>query len=185
MTRALAAEKKDKKKGSNVKNFAVHILGTILVLSALYHSMDLYSLAVVIPVFLVSFSIYKRLNWLKVPALVAATLYPSFTMAAGAMDEAFSLLIYSVIFVIPLASYWILVLTSEIDLKIEWKGVVIGVSYIALVLLSFYIIPSLLGISEFILSPGKRGPQALLLAGFGLLVMVPYQIILEFKNGSF
>jgi len=170
------------KKISDGKHVSVHIIGTLLVLSALFYSTEIYSLAAAIPVFFVSFGIYRDWDWVKVPALFAATICFSFILSTESMAEGIPLLIYSIIFVIPLASYWILILSLEIDLKIEWKGFFIGVSYLGLVLLLFYLVPSLLGISEFVLSPDNRAPQALLMVGFGLLSMVPYQIILEFKN---
>ncbi len=164
------------------KDPMIHLLGVLIVVSTFYHSNDYHSLLVSVPIFLTSFSFYKSIEWLKIPALCATTLYAPFTMTTGGMDEFFSLLVFSVSFLIPVVIYWVLVLGSELHLHINSKGVVFAVSYLVFTVLFFYLIPFILGISEFFLSAENRGAQALLLIGFGLVLVLPYQIVMEIRT---
>ncbi len=165
----------------DTKDIALHTMGILVIFSTLYHSSHVYSLLIAIPIFSISFSIYKEKDWLRLPALCASTLYVPFVISTRGMDEWGSLIIYSLSFVLPFFIYWVLVLSSYTDLKIEYKGVAVAVSYIVLTLLLFYLLPMFIGIFEFFLAPGNEGPQALLLAGFGLLMILPFHVLLEAK----
>ncbi len=164
------------------KDPTIHLLGVLIVVSTFYHSNDYHSLLVSVPIFLTSLSVYKDIDWLKMPALCVATLYAPFTMTTGGMGEFFNLIIFSASFLIPVVIYWVMVLGSELHIHINRKGVILAVSYLVFTIFLFYLIPLFLGISEFFLSPENRGAQALLLIGFGLALVLPYQITMEIRT---
>jgi len=162
------------------KKFLTHILGSILILSTIYHSDIYYSISVFIPFLIVSYSVHQEKSRLIFPSLIFATLFSTFFITAGSMNEIFSLSIFLISFALPLFVFWLVVLLDELEIK--FFPLVTGLSYVFFTVLAFYLIPEVLGLSEFILSPGNRGPQILLFLGVGMIVAVPYHIILD-RNG--
>jgi len=164
----------------NKKKFLTHILGSLLILSTIYHSHTLYSVFIAVPLLLISYSIHQEKETLVFPSLVLATLLSPFFISSGTMNEIFSLLIFSITFALPLSIYWIIVLLKETEFR--WKPIGIALSYVLFTALLFYILPEFLEISEFILSPENRVPQTLMFFGSGMIIAVPYHVILEIKN---
>ncbi|MBS3781953.1 MAG: hypothetical protein KGY68_05030 [Candidatus Thermoplasmatota archaeon] len=162
------------------KDFVTHILGSLLVLSSIYHSYTLYSLLVVVPLFLVSYSTNQEKERLVFPSLVLATILSTYFISAGNMNEIFSLLLFSITFAFPLFLYWVVALQEEMDIRLKPIG--IALSYVLFTALLFYVLPELLGISVFILSPRNRIPQTLMVLGSGMILAIPYHVILEIKN---
>ncbi len=162
------------------EKFITHILGSLLVLSTIYHSHSLYSVLVSVPVFLVSYSIHQKKETLVFPSLVLATILSPFFISSGDMNEIFSLLIFSATFALPLSLYWIAVLLKGTEFR--WKPIGIALSYVLFTALLFYLLPDFLDISEFILSPENRVPQILMFFGSGMIIAVPYNVILEIKS---
>ncbi len=159
---------------------AVHVLGTILVLSTLYHSYTLYSLFVVLPLALVSYSIQTEKKSLLFPSLIIATILPCFFIAGKSLDNIFSLIFFSITFAIPFFLYW---LVSFLDKsRIEWRPVTIALIYILITTFLFYTILEFFGVSEFIFSPENTGPQTLLFFGSAIIVAVPFHVMLEIKG---
>lgn len=161
-------------------NQIIHILGTILVLSTLYHSLTLYSLIAVPPFALVSYSIERDEERLLLPSLILATLVPSFFVAAESMNELFSLLVFSIAFGIPLFLYWIFTLLNKTEIR--WRPASVALTYVLITSLIFYLLPELLGISDFIFSPENTGPQTLMFLGSGMIVALPFHVLLELKG---
>lgn len=158
----------------------IHILGSLLVLSTLYHSYTLYSLLVVLPFTLLSYSVYREEERLLFPLLLIATLVSSLFIATESMNETFSVLVFSITFALPLFLYWIVVLLDET--RIDWKPLGISLLYVLLTSLTFYFFPEFLEISEFLLSPENRAAQTLMFFGSGMIVAVPFHVILVIKD---
>lgn len=162
------------------KKFVTHLLGSILVLSTLYHSETFYSVLVFIPFLLVSYSVHREKTRYIFPSLIFTTIFISFFISAGSMNELFSLIIFLITFGVPLFIFWLVVLLDESKIRLKPLGA--AFSYVFLTSLIFYLLPVLLGFSDFIITEGNRGPQILLFLGTGMLVAVPYHIILETKD---
>ncbi|MEF8832230.1 MAG: hypothetical protein V5A66_01785 [Candidatus Thermoplasmatota archaeon] len=162
------------------EDIIIHLLGSLLTLSILYHSYSLYSILVVVPFVLVSYSVQKNEHRLLFPSLILATLAPPFFIATGSMNEIFSLLIFSITFALPLFLYWTTVLLN--NTKLDWKALGFALSYVVITILAFYSFPVLLEISEFILSPENRGVQTLLFFGAGMIVAIPFHVALEIRD---
>ncbi|MBS3816694.1 MAG: hypothetical protein KGY76_03930 [Candidatus Thermoplasmatota archaeon] len=162
------------------KKITAHLLGSILVLSTIYHSETLYSLLVVIPFLLVSYCVHREKNRFVFPSLLFVTLFTPFFISAGSLNELFSLFIFLISFAVPLLIYWLVVLLDEPKIRLRPLG--IALSYVFMTGLLFYLLPALLGISDFIISAENRGPQTLLFLGTGMLIAVPYHMILEMKD---
>lgn len=158
----------------------IHILGSLLVLSTLYHSYTLYSLLVVLPFTLLSYSVHRKEERLLFPLLLVATLVSSLFIVAESMNETFSVLVFSITFSLPLFLYWIVVLLDET--RIDWKPLGIALLYVLLTSLTFYFLPEFLEISEFLLSPENRAVQTLMFFGVGMIVAVPFHVILVIKD---
>ncbi len=158
----------------------IHILGTILVLSTLHYSSTPYSLIAVLPFALVSYSIERDEERLLLPSLILATLVPSFFLTTGSMNELFSLIVFSIVFGIPLFLYWTFTLLEKTEIGLKAAGA--ALTYVLITCLIFYLLPELLGISEFIFSPENTGPQTLMFLGSGMIVALPFHVILELKS---
>lgn len=162
------------------KAFFTHLLGSLLILFTIYHSYTLYSIIVVLPFALVSYSVQEGWDKLLFPSLILATLVSSFFITAGSMDEIFSLLVFSSTFALPLFLYWIIALQEETDIK--WKPLGIALSYVLFTAMLFYLLPELLDVFGSILSSKNRVTQTLMFFGSGMIVAVSYHVILEFKR---
>ncbi|MFP4142659.1 MAG: hypothetical protein ACLFSM_04415 [Thermoplasmata archaeon] len=160
----------------------IHILSFLLILSTLYHSFTIYSLSVVIPFILISYTFYKRREKALFPLLIIATITSSLFITAESMNEIFSLLVFSVTYALPLLLYWLLVLLG--DTGVDRKPFGVALSYVVFTSLIFYLLPELLGISEFILSPENRAVQILMFFGAGMVVAVPFHLTLRSRDGS-
>lgn len=164
----------------NKNNLMTHTLGSLLILSTLYHSLTIYSITVLIPFALVSYSVQKGKERLLFFSLIFATSASCLFIASDTMNETFSFLVFSATFGFPLFLYWI---TALLDLKdIEWKPIGIALSYVLIVCLVFYMLPEFLEITEFILSSENRIPQILIFFGTGMVVGVPFHLILELRD---
>ncbi len=162
------------------KEFLTHILGSLLILSTIYHSHTLYSVLISVPFLLISYSIHQEKEELLLPSLILATILSPFFISAGSMNEIFSLLTFSLTFGLPLSIYWVIVLLKETEFRLKPVG--IALSYVLFTALLFYLLPELLDISEFILSPENRVPQTLIFFGSGMMIAVPYHVILEIRS---
>jgi len=162
------------------KEFLTHILGSLLVLSTIYHSHTLYSLFIAVPLLLISYSVHQEKGTFVLPSLILATILSPFFISSGSMNEIFSLLIFSLTFALPLTIYWVIVLLRETEFRLKPVG--IALSYVLFTALLFYLLPELLDISEFILSPENRVPQTLIFLGSGMIIAIPYHVILEIRS---
>lgn len=162
------------------KDLIIHLLGSLLVLSTLYHSYTLYSLLVALPFALVSYSVEKEERRLLFPLLILGTLAPPLFIATGSMNEIFSLGVFALTFAFPLFLYWTVVLLAET--RLNWRALSIALTYVVLTLLTFYSLPVFLDISQFILSPENRGVQTLMFFGASMIVAIPFHVALEIRD---
>ncbi len=164
------------------KEFIIHLLGALLVISTLHHSTTIYSLFSILPFILVSISVKSNEDKILVPSLILATVMSGFFVTAGSMNEIYSLLIFSLTLCIPLFFYWVIALADKNE--INFKAATISISYVFITLSVFYLLPEILTISEFIMSPDNRVPQTLMLFGVGMVVAIPFHLFVKFRKVS-
>ncbi len=164
------------------KYMVVHLLSLILVLSTIYHSTSHFSILAIFPFAVVSYSVQSEYERYMIPMLSLATFISLFFVTLGSMNEIFLLLIFSLTFSLPLLLYWIIVLLEEV--KVQWKPLGVSLSYVLLTVLTFYLLPELIDISGFLLSPENRGVQTLMFFGSGMIMAVAFHVTLEVKGRS-
>lgn len=164
------------------KNLPVHVFGALIIISVFYHSTSIFSLLVSIPVLLISYSVEQEIEWLSLLSLSMGTLYIPFFVSFGSMNEVLFFLAFLITFLLPLSIYWILVLSTEIDFEIGWKGLGFMISYPISIVLVFYLLSFSPRLADYLFSPEYKGPQAIILVGLGLLLIIPYNSFFDVKN---
>ncbi len=159
-----------------MKKLLTHLLGPLLILSTIYHSQTLYSFIAIVPFLLVSYAVEQER--LVFPSLILATMISTIFISSGSMNEIFSLLFFSLTFALPLFFYWLINLSKEP----RFKPVTIALSFVLFTSLLFYLLPEMLDITEFVLSPGNRLPQILMFFGSGMIIAIPYHVLLSLKS---
>ncbi len=157
-----------------------HILGSLLVISTIYHSDTFYSLLVAIPIFLISYFMESEKDRFLFPALIITASVQFFFITSSSVNELFALIFFGVSFAFPLFLYWVVVLgaVSEIELK---PSIVSG-SYVIFTFALFYLLPELMEVSKFILGKQNEGVQILLFLGAAMLMGVIYHAALEIRD---
>lgn len=165
----------------NYRHGAIHIAGSLILLSMIYHSSLWYiGLLVIIPVSLVSLGVHLEHTYLKIAGLMIATFFIPYPLASTGMGDIYALFLFLLSAVIPLTFYWWITLSDPA--YVETRSALISTVYFATVLLVFYAFISYFNISEFILDEINLAPQSMLLAASVLLVLLPFFVYLEIKS---
>ena len=163
------------------RSILVHLIGAILAVSAIIHSYEGYtSFLLLLPFILISVSVELKEDKYSMMILAGASLILPYFFDQNYMTDYFSIAIFITTFIAPFIIYWIVILSTTINLNS--KGLLLSASYFGLSISLFYSIIFLLNISDFILAEENGGPQALVLIGSILLAMIPFHIWLSFKD---
>ncbi len=166
----------------NSREMLVHSLGTVLFISAVFHSQfEVWSSVLILP--LISVSIAVHLNEDNTALLLTGlfTLLLPFFFPISHMGDLVPLSIFTITLVIPLVTYWTVVLAPSPEM-IEIRKMAVAAAYYFTVVISFYLLLFLLNIEGYLLAEGNQGVQAIALSAVVIAGVIPYYLALTLRS---
>lgn len=153
----------------------VHALGLYFILVVFINTGSPLMMALtVISVISISLILHYDRREIALPGLTLVSIVVPFSVGPYGMGNVYPLLMSIFIVIIPLMIYWIKVIGYS--LHFDLASAIIGASHFAVVLFIFYGVVIYGGFQDIFLADVNKGPQAVLLSGFGVLLFLIYNI---------
>ena len=158
----------------------MYLLGLLVGITTIYHSVGLLPLIVFIPVGIISLGIRYGYENVKLGGLIALTVCSIYCIPSKSLADIVPVTIFLLSFLVPLLFYWGTVLS--IVPFFDKRAGTFSISYFLVGLLVFYTLVIFLDVNEYLLSAGNESPQAIILTASAIIVFIPYNYLLSRKD---